>query len=63
MTLRQLLRSLLKKRTFSNEDSWFSYAEFIESAGGLTAAVEAMRIRDEVLNVLVEVTPMPMAGE
>ena len=59
----ELLRSLLKKRTFSNEDDWFSYAEFIESAGGLTAAVEAMRIRDEVLNVLVEVTPMPTIAE
>lgn len=43
----ELLRSLLLEKTFSIEDHWFSYAEFIESAGGLVAAVEADRIRAE----------------
>lgn len=59
----ELLRDLLKRETYSNEDHWFSYADFIASAGGLTAAVEAQRIRTEIMGTMVEVTPMPATAE
>lgn len=41
----ELLRGLLLDQTFSVDGEWFDYAAFIESAGGLTAAVRAMEIR------------------
>ncbi len=44
----ELLRSLLLRESFSIDGKYFDYADFIASAGGLTAAVEAEQIRHSI---------------
>lgn len=57
----EFLRDRLLEETFSIDGEWFSYADYLGSAGGLTAAVEAMITRQKIEGVVVEVTPMPEA--
>ncbi|MBQ8506699.1 MAG: L,D-transpeptidase [Clostridia bacterium] len=57
----EFLRDLLLDKTYSIDGEWFSYADYLGSAGGLTAAVEAMITREKIEGTVLEVTPMPEA--
>lgn len=44
----EFLRSRLLETSFSIDGEWFSYADYLEDAGGLTAAFEAMLVRQRI---------------
>ena len=57
------LRGLLLMQSYTEDGEWASYAEFLQSAGGLTAAVQSMVTKKQIEGIVAQVTPTPGPGE
>lgn len=57
------LRGLLLMQSYTEDGEWASYAEFLQGAGGLTAAVQSMVTKKQIEGIVAQVTPTPGPGE
>ena len=57
------LRGLLLMQSYTEDGEWESYAEFLQGAGGLTAAVQSMVTKKQIEGIVAQVTPTPGPGE